>query len=101
MGMIRKLTSMSSAGLVSYHSPREQVAIASKKSARADMKMAKAQAKLAKAQRQALKAKDWTTSGLPRATLRTVSTWLPAALSLIGALTGVYTAVGLPHPSAA
>lgn len=55
MGMMRKMTSLSSAGLVSYHSPSEKKANAAAKEARASMKVARAEAKLLKAQRKALK----------------------------------------------
>lgn len=55
MGMIRKLSSLSSAGLISYHTPEEKAANAAARSSRADKRLSKAQAKLLKEQRKALK----------------------------------------------
>ncbi|MGW4028336.1 hypothetical protein ACWEFL_03290 [Streptomyces sp. NPDC004838] len=54
MGMIRKLSSLSSVGLISYHSPKEKVANAAARTSRADKRLAKAQAKLLDEQRKAL-----------------------------------------------
>lgn len=49
MGMLRKMTSLCSAGLLaSYHSPRENRAIAAKREARASKISAKAQRQAAK-----------------------------------------------------
>ncbi len=59
--MFRKFTSLSTVGLVNYHAPRENQAIAAKKNAKASAKDAKAnslvaaaQARLLEAQRQGL-----------------------------------------------
>jgi hypothetical protein len=56
VGLIRKMSSVSSAGLVSYRSPREKKANAAAKSARADKKTAKAAARLAEAEARLLEA---------------------------------------------
>ena len=54
MGMIRKLTSASTVGMVSFNSPKEKQANAAVKNARANAKVAKAEARLLKEQRKAL-----------------------------------------------
>lgn len=55
MGMIRKLSSLSSAGLISYHSPKEKTANAAAKTAKAEARVLKEQAKELKARRKAAK----------------------------------------------
>lgn len=56
MGLIRKTTSLSTLGLVNYHSPREKQAIAASRSSRAQKEVAKAEAKLLKEQARLLEA---------------------------------------------
>lgn len=55
MGLIRKMTSVSTLGAVSYHSPREKVANAARSDARSSAKLRKAEAKLLKQQYKATK----------------------------------------------
>lgn len=56
MGLIRKTTSLTTLGLVNYHSPREKQAIAAARSSRAHKEVAKAEAKLLKEQARLLEA---------------------------------------------
>lgn len=56
MGMFRKITSASTMGLVNFHAPRENQAIAAKKNARASAKEAKANSLVAAAQARLLEA---------------------------------------------
>lgn len=54
MGMIRKLTSLSTVGMVSYRSPRERQAAAAQMDARARKKLLREEAALVRAQREAI-----------------------------------------------
>lgn len=56
MGLLRKTTSLTTLGLVNYHSPREKQAIAAQRSSRAQKKIAKAEAELLREQARLLEA---------------------------------------------
>lgn len=63
MGMTRKLLSASTAGAVSFRSPKERQAAAAQKDARANKKLAKAEAALLKEQARALKRENDSAEG--------------------------------------